>query len=199
MGGVKRVKLSQYARDNGLTYHGAYKLFKRGSLKGIQLDTGTILIDVGADEGIDPERARVAVTYARVSSSENKDNLKSQSERLRDFAAARGLEIHKEVLETGSGLNDTRPKLARLFDDASWGVLIVEHKDRLTRHGFSYLERLAHEQEREIIVINNTSLNTEDDLMQDFVSLVTSYCARLYGLRRSKRATERIISEALNE
>ena len=35
----------------------------------------------------------------------------------------------------------------------------------------------------------------KQDLMQDFVSLVTSFCARLYGLRRSQRKTEAIIKE----
>ena len=34
-----------------------------------------------------------------------------------------------------------------------------------------------------------------DDLMQDFVALVTSFTARLYGLRRSRRKTERLIKE----
>jgi predicted site-specific integrase-resolvase len=31
--------------------------------------------------------------------------------------------------------------------------------------------------------------------MQDFVSIITSFCARIYGLRRSKRKTEAIIKE----
>ena len=37
--------------------------------------------------------------------------------------------------------------------------------------------------------------NDTDDLMQDFISIITSFCARLYGLRRSKRRTERLIEE----
>jgi predicted site-specific integrase-resolvase len=31
--------------------------------------------------------------------------------------------------------------------------------------------------------------------MQDFISIVTSYCARIYGNRRSKRKTEQLIKE----
>jgi len=42
--------------------------------------------------------------------------------------------------------------------------------------------------------VNNT-LNDRDDLMQDFVSIITSFTARLYGLRRSKRKTEQIIKD----
>ena len=66
--------------------------------------------------------------------------------------------------------------------------------DRLTRFGFNYIVLLF--PECEIISINNAEDN--DDLMQDFVSLVTSFCARLYGRRRTKKATEKLIKQ-LNE
>lgn len=71
---------------------------------------------------------------------------------------------------------------------------MVEHKDRLTRFGFHYIEKLLAMQGRRIEVINLAE-NSKEDLMQDFVSIVTSFCARLYGQRRSKRKTERIIAE----
>jgi predicted site-specific integrase-resolvase len=69
----------------------------------------------------------------------------------------------------------------------------VEHKDRLTRFGFKYIESLMELQGRKIEVINN--LDDKDDLIQDFVSVITSFCARIYGQRRSKRSTEKLIKE----
>ncbi len=39
----------------------------------------------------------------------------------------------------------------------------------------------------------------KEDLIQDFVSNVTCFCARLYVQRRSKRKTERIMAELQNE
>jgi putative resolvase len=71
---------------------------------------------------------------------------------------------------------------------------VVEHKDRLTRFGFNYIEQLLKMQSRRIEVINQAE-NGKEDLVQDFVSIVTSFCARLYGQRRSKGKTERIIAE----
>ncbi|BAP55440.1 resolvase [Thioploca ingrica] len=68
---------------------------------------------------------------------------------------------------------------------------MVEHKDRLTRFGFNYIKELWH---GEIVVINEV-LEDEKDLMQDLVSLVTSFTARLYGRRRSKRQTEKRIAQ----
>jgi predicted site-specific integrase-resolvase len=73
-------------------------------------------------------------------------------------------------------------------------VIVVEHKDRLTRFGYNYLEQLLKMQDRRIEVINLAE-NGKEDLVQDFVSIVTSFCARLYGQRRSKRKTERLIAE----
>jgi predicted site-specific integrase-resolvase len=128
-----------------------------------------------------------------VSSSQNKDNLATQLSRLTNYAAAKGYPISRSVSEVGSGLNDNRPKLASLFADDSWTVLIVEHKDRLTRFGFRYLEWLASSQDRRIEVINAAEDN--DDLMEDLVSVITSFCARIYGRRRSRRRTEQIIEE----
>jgi predicted site-specific integrase-resolvase len=75
--------------------------------------------------------------------------------------------------------------------------IVVEHKDRLTRFGFNYLDKLLAMQGRKIEVINLAE-NGKEDLVQDFVSIVTSFCARLYGQRRSKRKTERIIAELQN-
>ena len=50
----------------------------------------------------------------------------------------------------------------------------------------------------EIVIINEV-IEDESDLMQDFVSLVTSFTARLYGRRRSKRQTEKLIEQLQND
>jgi len=49
-------------------------------------------------------------------------------------------------------------------------------------------------QGRKIEVINNLD-DDKDDLIQDFISVITSFCARIYGQRRSKRSTEKLIKE----
>ena len=75
--------------------------------------------------------------------------------------------------------------------------IIVEHKDRLTRFGFNYIKALLKSIGGSVIVINEVESNKED-LIQDFVSVITSFCARIYGQRRSKRKTEKLL-EGLKE
>jgi predicted site-specific integrase-resolvase len=73
--------------------------------------------------------------------------------------------------------------------------IVIEHKDRLTRFGFEYIKILCESFNCEIVIINNNNDNLQTDLMTDFVSIITSMTAKLYGLRKSHRKTEKIIEE----
>lgn len=166
-------------------------MWQRGELDAYQLPTGTIIV---RDSPSPPATSEKACIYVRVSSAENKDNLKRQSERLVNYSIAKGYQVYKVVEEIGSGLNDNRSKLNKLLNDRNWTVLVVEHKDRLTRFGANYIQILLEQTGRRLEVVNGVE-NNKDDLMNDFASVITSFCARLYGQRRSKRKTEKIIAE----
>jgi predicted site-specific integrase-resolvase len=188
------MKLSVYAQQIGVSYRTAFRWFKSGKIQGRQMDTGTILITEPIDAPQTPEHPMKAAIYTRVSAAENKDNLEGQANRLRDYCAAKGYPVAWVVKEIGSGVNDARPKLLKLLTDPSVSVIVVEHKDRLTLFGYNYLEQLLKMQDRRIEVINLAE-NGKEDLIQDLVSIVTSFCARLYGQRFSKHRTERLIAE----
>ena len=67
-------------------------------------------------------------------------------------------------------------------------------KYRLARFGKNYLEILLEKTGKKLEIVDEAD-NGKDELMEDLVSIITSFCARLYGLRRSKRKTEKIIKE----
>ncbi len=94
----------------------------------------------------------------------------------------------------GSGLNDNRKKLNQLLSDRTFNVLVVEHKERLTRFGAKYIEILLSETDRRLEVVNGVP-DDQEDLMIDFASVITSFCARLYGIRRARRQTEKLRRE----
>jgi len=189
---MKRIKLSKWAKENGYTYTGAYQLLKRGDFPDnyVQLPSGTILIEVDSEVETD---VRTAI-YARVSSSQNRNNLDSQAKRLEDFCCSNGWVVNIVTKECASGLNDNRPKLISLLSDPTIGRIVVEHKDRLTRFGFNYIETLF---AGEIVVVNRTQ--EEKEIVEDLVSIITSFCARIYGKRRSKRKTAKIVDELNND
>jgi predicted site-specific integrase-resolvase len=185
------IKLSKWAKLHDYSYRGAFVRFQSGKIKdAVQLENGTILVKnpfVSIQSN-----SEYNVVYSRVSSSENKSNLENQSLRVAQFCNAKGWIVNEIVKECASGLNDNRPKLQKILSERKATRIIVEHKDRLTRFGFNYIKTLY--PECEIIVINEVD-NDKEDLMQDFISIVTSYCARIYGNRRSKRKTEQLIKE----
>jgi hypothetical protein len=193
------IKISDYAKRMSLHMRTVYRYFHEGKLEGFQDEsTKSIFIKNPFREDKPKEKVdglvRVAL-YARVSSSENRKNLESQMERLRGYAAAKGYLVVQEIQEVGSGLNDGRKKLNKILDNpTNFDVLLVEHKDRLTRFGFIYIELLLQNANKRVEVINEVS-GDKEDLIQDFVSVITSFCARIYGRRRSQRITEKMIQE----
>lgn len=181
------MKLSQYAKKVGITYKTAWRWYKAGTLDAYQTPTGMVVVrDPQAEK---PVTGRIAL-YARVSSADQKSDLERQVQRLRDYAAANGYQVAKEVTEIASGLNDSRPKFLKLLADPSIGTIIVEHRDRGTRFGWNYLTTLMEVQGRRIEAVFPNE--TRDDLVSDFVSIITSMAARMYGRRGSRRKAERI-------
>ena len=193
------IKISDYAKRMSLHMRTVYRYFHEGKLEGFQ-DESTKSIFIKNPFREDKPKEKVdglvrVILYARVSSSENRKNLESQMNRLRGYAAAKGYLVVQEIQEVGSGLNDGRKKLNKILENpTNFDVLLVEHKDRLTRFGFIYIELLLQNANKRVEVINEVS-GDKEDLIQDFVSVITSFCARIYGRRRSQRITEKMIQE----
>ena len=190
------IKLSKAARLLGISKQtlwnrkkdGTIKFVKIGILNGITQETFDDLL------GVKSSKDNKVVIYCRISSPVNKENLTSQVDRVKSYCMARGYKIHKIVKEYGSGLNDNRKELTKLLSEQDFTKIVVEHKDRLTRTGFNYIKTLLENSGKQVEVINESE-DDESDIIQDFVSIITSYCARIYGRRRSKRKTELLIQQ----
>lgn len=186
------MKLSAWAKKMGISYLAAYKMFRAGKLpcRSLRLPTGTIIV---LDDEPTPGSKKVAL-YARVSSHDQKADLERQMGRLRDYASSQGLVVAEEVAEIASGLNGNRKGLSKLLRDPSITTIIVEHRDRLSRFGVEFIEASLAASKREAIVLNESEF--KDDLVRDFVDVVTSMCARIYGRRSAKNRAKRALEAA---
>jgi predicted site-specific integrase-resolvase len=179
------MKLSDWAAKQGIGYMTAWRWFKQGKMpvRAIQTPSGMILVQQEGDSKL-PGEPKSAAIYCRVSSHDQKKDLDSQVARLSVYAADQGFRVRRIVTEVGSGLNGNRKKLLALLSDQTIEIILVEHKDRLTRFGFEYIDTLLKSQSRRVIVADSNELT--DDLVRDMIEVLTSFCARLYGRRSAK-------------
>lgn len=136
------------------------------------------------------------VCYARVSSSDQKDDLQRQADRLKAFAVNLGIMDAEVVTEIGSGTDDRRRKLNRLLKDPTVATLIVEHRDRLACMDAGLVESALQASGRNLIIVDDTEL--DDDLVRDMTEVLISFCARLYGRRSARRRAEQAL-EAIRD
>ena len=97
----------------------------------------------------------------------------------------------EEVIEDiGSGLNCSKPGLRSLLRqllDGRVKKLSVVHEDRLLRFGVGLIRQICRRMRTEVDVLENRAEKTfEEELARDVITLMTVFCARLYG-RRSHR------------
>jgi len=180
----KWIKLSQWAKMNSMTYRTAHRHFYDGKL-GLEtktLPSGALLVCI--DE-VNVFTDRDCIIYCRVSSPNKKEDLQRQIERCSEYALKNNYNIVKIYKEVASGMNDNRRELNKIINEMNSKkfTLIVENKDRLTRFGFNYLDKFFNMMACKILVINSSDDN-QQDLVKDLVSVITSFCCRLYGLRR---------------
>lgn len=184
-----RIRLSEWAAREGIARITAYRWARAGLVPNlVQVASGRLLVET------DVIGSKKIALYARVSSADQKADLERQVERLSAFAAGRGLVVSETVSEIGSGLNGHRKKLLRLLRDPEVGTIIVEHRDRLARFGVEYLEALLSSNSRRLIVLNEGEERL--DLVQDFIDVVTSMCARIYGRRAARNRAKRALEAA---
>ena len=181
---MKSIKLSEYAKMKSVTYKKAWNRFIEGKLlDSFKDESGHIYVNLDENNG------KKTIVYARVSSNERKQSLKEQQSRLEAYSKLNNLELIDSFKEIASGMNDNRPILNKILQRDDWDILVVENKDRLTRFGFNYIKTLCESKGKKIIVTNATE-DDKEDLMKDLISIIYSFSARMYGLRRKKNKEE---------
>lgn len=188
------MKLSDWARANGLAYKTAWRMWRDGKLPipAEQLATGTVLVHPPQTAFPGP-----VALYARVSSADRKPDLERQLGRLAEYASRERLPVVRSVSEVGSGLNGDRAKILQLLSDPTVRTIVVEHRDRLARFGSEYIEAALASCGRKLVVVDATEM--QDDLVPDMISVLTSFCARLYGRRAAKHRAAKALAAAAEE
>lgn len=153
--------------------HTNRRVINRDNLIAVLNDRGMLFNDIN--------NSKIDVIYARVSSNEQK--AKGDLDRQVAFLvqSVKNLKNPTILAEVGSGLNEKRKKLHQLLDmvlQDKVDRIFVTYRDRLTRFGFHYLEKVCSYHNVKIIVIKDASEeeSIQKELTEDMMAL-TAYCS----------------------
>ncbi len=147
---------------------------------------------------IKPRTIRSTIVYARVSSQSQKPDLENQIKVLETFCSGSGFVVDEWIKEIGGGLNFKRKKFTKIIDKIILGQverLVIAHKDRLARFGYDLIIHLCEIHNCELVVMNNESLSPEQEMVEDVMTVLHCFSARLYGLRNYRKSLEKALKD----
>lgn len=177
---MKYGKLKEAAARYNVHFRTILNWAKRGRIKTITTPSGARHYELPNNEASEKK----IIGYVRVSSHNQKEHLKSQSEVL--LSKYPNAEI---VSEIASGLNFKRKKLWYIVEQAiagNIGTVVVTYKDRLARFGFDFIARIFERFNCKVVVLQQISTSPEQELVEDILAIIHVFSSRLYGLRRYK-------------
>jgi predicted site-specific integrase-resolvase len=190
------ILLKDAAERLGVAYITLWKWAREGRFRVVRLPSGRLAIPVEEFEKLRPPEMRLvdkprAIIYVRVSSDKQarQGDLDRQVEALKRYAAEHGYQVVEVIRDIGSGLKTNRrglKKLLRMVVQRRVDVVLVTYRDRLTRFGYEYLEFFFRQYGVKIVEAFKTEKEPLEELIEDFVEIIASFAARIYGRRSHK-------------
>ncbi|RLI84868.1 MAG: IS607 family transposase [Archaeoglobales archaeon] len=187
---MKLYRTGKVAEIFGVNRVTVIRWIKQGKIKAVRVGREYRIPEDEVKRMLKDKVANTAVIYARVSSSDQKSDLERQVEYLKEYCSAKGYNVVDILTDVASGLNEKRRGLKKLFEYVVNGkvdVAVVSYKDRLTRFGFRYLEDFFNSHGVRIEVVFGEGPRLQQELIEDLITIVTSFAGRLYGMRSHKK------------
>lgn len=190
--GIAKGTLRQYADNGVIPCHvlpSGHRYF--------EIDDLTKFLKGELDTNKEKETSKKAYIYARVSTKKQADsgNLDRQITRLVEYGLSKEYEISYIFKEIASGINENRRELTKLLDELNknkGSILLIEYKDRLARFGYRYIEKYIQDSGCFIDVMEEVEKDDEKELVEDLITITTSFSARIYGKRGGKKVSDNI-------
>lgn len=184
------VKIGEASKLMGVSIITIRKWEKTGELvPDRKTKGGTRYYDIDKLKGKAKKNSEISIGYARVSSHDQKEDLKRQAKLLEKYCMSKGYK-YEIITDLGSGMNYRKKGLKKLLDlilEQKIRRLIITHKDRLLRFGAELVFALCEARNIEVIIINQgAEVSFEEELAKDVLEIITVFSARLYGARSHK-------------
>ena len=132
---------------------------------------------------------KLIVSYARVSTQNQKKQLVEQNQRIYESCISRGLKLDKQFSDIKSGMSADRQEFQELLNGVirnKIDTVVIENKDRLVRFGYEILEYVCKCHGCKILVLNDILENKsyEQELTEDLISIIHYFTMKNYSHRR---------------
>ncbi|MEM2025806.1 MAG: IS607 family transposase, partial [Desulfurococcaceae archaeon] len=174
------LRPKEVCRKLGISYSTLHRWIEAGYLKAIKTVGGKYRVPESEVRRILESRAREvrAVVYARVSSSDQKEDLERQVKYLLEYCASKGYRVVEVLTDIASGLKTDRKGLRKLFElviSRQAEVVVITYRDRLTMFGFEYLEYFFNQHGAKIeVVFGEVPKDAYQELVGNLLEIVTS-------------------------
>ena len=192
---VKSVHAVKYYKVNDSTL----RRWARAGLIKTELTKGKHwLYWIGEDPESTNEEEKMSdhIIYARVSSKKQRGDLQHQIGYLRDKCPK-----YKLIADIGSGINYERKGFKSILEQVIRGnirKIVVANQDRWSRFGFSFFQWLF-EQFGAVLETVERPVREGEDLIGDFMEIITVFTARYYGRRNYYNKKSEVITESGSE
>ena len=188
----------------GITEQTLYNYTKAGKLK--YRVTGTGWNDYDEDSVYEflgyknTKKEKLNVSYSRVSTQSQKEQLKEQTRRIYESCIARNIKLSKQYEDIKSGMDSNRKDFLELLSEVisgNIGYIVIENKDRLIRFGFDLLETIFKKFGTTIIVLNDELDNKsyEQELTEDLISIIHYFTMKSYSHRRKLNKLRKLLED----
>ncbi|MFA5754046.1 MAG: IS607 family transposase [Patescibacteria group bacterium] len=185
--GICSQTLNNWRRNNSIVYE--------------KINSKHFIYDIESIKG--DQKQRKNIIYCRVSNTKQSEDLYKQEQILREYCVKNGIKIHEIYSEIASGMNENRKKFNEMLTEVINGnisKIFISYKDRLTRFGFNYFEKLFEKFGCIIEVLNSTDEKTyEEELTEDLISIIHHFSMKMYSNRRKQfKEVEKILKNNEN-
>jgi len=189
---VRAYKIGQASKMLGVHPNTLRNWRKQGKIKAVKVGRDWVYPEEEILRLLQMERDNAVALYARVSSHDQKKDLETQLEFLRQ-KVAKDFEKAYEIKDVASGLKGDRKGLLKLIElakERKIRAIAITYPDRLTRFGYDAFKEFFKAIGVEIIEVNGRKLKEpEKELIDDLIAILTSFAGKLYGMR-SRKAKE---------
>lgn len=188
------MKAKEVKKLLGITQYTLYRYLKEGKVKlksklaktYYDYDEDSIFALIGQKK---QKKQKLVISYARVSTQNQKKQLQEQNQRIYDSCISRGLRLDKQFSDIKSGMSSDRKEfqdVIRMIIQGEVELLVLENKDRLVRFGYEILEQIFKYFGCKILVLNDILENKtyEQELTEDLISIIHYFTMKNYSHRR---------------